>query len=64
MVAVVTILVLVGVSLLLLRRSTARMERAVEVAHRVGTASWSDHSAQLRSAADGLRDAVAARDPR
>jgi hypothetical protein len=62
--AVVTTLVLVGFSLLLVRRGTARVERAVEVTQRVATEGWSGRAEALRVASEDLRDAVAAREPR
>ena len=64
MLAVVTTLVLVGCSLLLVRRGTARLERAVEVTQRVATEGWSGRAEELREASEDLRDAVAAREPR
>jgi hypothetical protein len=62
--AAATTLVLVGLALVLLRRSAVRVERAVEVTGRVGTDGWTARSSELRAASAELRDAVAARDPR
>lgn len=62
--AVVTTLVLVGISLLLVRRGTARLEQAADVTQRVATEGWTRRAEALRVASEDLRDAVAARDPR
>ncbi len=59
-----TTLVLVALALLLVRRSTARLERGVETAGHVGSDAWMQRAEELRGAAEGLRDAVAARDRR
>jgi hypothetical protein len=63
-IAVVCTLGLLGLSGLLLRTATRRLERAAELVDGLTASTWTERSGELRAAGDELRDAVAARAPR